>query len=153
MSCKRKATDGKQRRRLRRAFTLVELMVVIVIIGLLAGAVTLSVRSYLIASKQNVARMEISKICQALDTFYAAYDRYPSNEQGLEALVARTDKFPDGLLNRLPRDPWGNGYEYNHPGRNNPYEVISYGADGHEGGEGADRDISSENLQDQTARH
>jgi len=138
-----------RRRRYRTAFTLVELMVVIVIIGLLAGAVTLSVRSYLIVAKQNVARMEISKICQALDTFYAAYDRYPTNEQGLELLVEPNEKFADGLLSRLPSDPWGNPYEYNHPGVDGPYDIICYGADAQEGGEGADKDISSQDLEDE----
>ena len=130
----------------RIGFTLVELMVVIVIIGLLAGAVTFSVRSYLIRSKQNVARMEISKICQALETYYTAYDRYPTSEEGLDVLASPSDEFPDGILTKVPRDPWGNPYEYIYPGRRSAYEVISYGADGREGGDGADRDISSEEL-------
>lgn len=133
-------------RRRRAAFTLVELMVVIVIIGLLAGAVTLGVRSYLIAGKQNVARMEISKICQALDTFYTAYDRYPSNEEGLEILAQPSDKFADRILNKVPQDPWGHPYQYNNPGRDSPYEVISYGADAREGGDGADQDLVSWDL-------
>lgn len=135
----------------RRAFTLVELMVVIVIIGLLAGVVTISVRSYLIRGKQSVARLEIAKICQALDTFYAEFDRYPPNEQGLESLVENTDAFPDGLLNKLPTDPWGFAYEYHSPGRTMPYEVICYGADNREGGTAADADISSEDLGADTA--
>jgi general secretion pathway protein G len=121
-------------------------MVVIVIIGLLAGAVTMGVRSYLVAGKQSVAKMEIAKICQALDTFYTAYDRYPANDEGIEVLAKASDKFVDGLLNEVPRDPWGNAYQYNHPGRSGPYEVISYGADGREGGEGAESDISSSQL-------
>lgn len=127
----------------KSGFTLVELMVVIVIIGLLAGAVTMGVRSYLVAGKQGVARMEIAKICQALDTYYAAYDRYPDSNEGLEALVQPSQKFAEGLLNKLPRDPWGQPYQFNSPGRNAPYEVICYGADGREGGTGADEDIIS----------
>src|SRR5262245_32372957 len=130
----------------RRGFTLVELMVVIVIIGLLAGAVTVGVRSYLVAGKQNVAKMEIANICQALETFYSASDRYPSDEEGLEVLAKPTEKFVDGLLNKVPRDPWGRPYQYNQPGRGRPYEVICYGADGREGGGGADRDITSADL-------
>lgn len=130
-------------------FTLVELMVVIVIIGLLAGAVTMSVRSYLVAGKQSIAKMEISNICQALETYYAANDRYPPNDQGLAALVERSDQFVDGLLNKMPRDPWGNPFQYNQPGRTGPYEVICYGADGREGGDGANRDFSSVDLDDQ----
>jgi general secretion pathway protein G len=118
-------------------------MVVIVIIGLLAGVVTISVRSYLVRGKQTVARMEIAKIAQAIDTFYGNFDRYPTNEEGIAVLVEKSDAFPDGLLNKTPVDPWGNHYEYNYPGRDGPYEVLSYGADHQEGGTGADADLSN----------
>jgi len=133
----------------RAGFTLVELMVVIVIIGLLAGAVSMSVRSYLIRGKQSVASMEISKICQALDTFYAEFDRYPTNEEGIEVLVEKNDAFPDGLLSKMPRDPWKHAYQYNHPGQTTPYDVICYGADGREGGEGADSDLSNVTIEEE----
>lgn len=136
------------RRRRRPAFSLVELMVVIVIIGLLAGAATVAVRSYLIRGKQGVAKMEIAKICQAIDTFYAEYDRYPSNDEGIDVLATPSDEFTDGLLTQVPEDPWGNAYEYLNPGRDTPYEVICYGADGREGGDGAQKDLSSTDLTD-----
>lgn len=126
-----------------RGFTLVELMVVIVIIGLLAGAATVSVRSYLIRGKQSVAAMDIAKICQALDTYYTVMDIYPSTDQGIAVLVEKSESFTDGLLNKIPRDPWGNDYVYRQPGQAAPYEVLSYGADKQEGGEGANKDISS----------
>jgi general secretion pathway protein G len=137
----------KQTRIKRPGFSLVELMVVIVIIGLLSGVVTISVRSYLIRGKQTVARMEIAKIAQAIDTFYGQFDRYPTNEEGIAALAEKSSAFPDGLLNKLPLDPWGNAYEYTYPGRNGPYEVMSYGADHQEGGTGADGDLSNIDIE------
>lgn len=130
----------------RSGFSLVELMVVIVIIGLLAGVTTISVRSYLVRGKQNVARLEVSKICQALDTFYGHFDRYPTSEEGIAVLATKSDAFPDGILSKVPIDPWGNPYEYLVPGRSGPYEVISYGGDHREGGTGGDADILSSAL-------
>jgi general secretion pathway protein G len=130
----------------RSAFTLVELMVVIVLIGLLAGGVTLGVRGYMTTGKQQVARVQIAKICQALDTFYTAYDRYPTSDEGLESLVKPSEKFSEGLLSKLALDPWSHRYEYIQPGRSGPYEVMCYGADGREGGEGANQDISSADV-------
>jgi general secretion pathway protein G len=131
----------------QRGFSLVELMVVIVIIGLLSGVATISVRSYLVRGKQTVARMEVAKLAQAIDTFYGHFDRYPTNEEGINVLVEKSDAFPDGLLNKVPVDPWGHAYEYNYPGRNGPYELVSYGADHQEGGTGADADISSADVE------
>lgn len=146
MCCERGQRSEVRGRCWHGAFTLVELMVVIVIIGLLAGAVTVSVRSYLIRGKQSVAAMEIAKICQALDTYYTIQDNYPTTDQGIAALVEKSDVFPDGLLNKLPRDPWKNPYVYQRPGRDAPYEVLSYGADNQEGGEGADKDITNTDV-------
>lgn len=131
----------------RAGFSLVEIMVVIVIIGLLSGVVTVSVRTYLIKGKQTVARMEIAKVAQAIDTFYGHFDRYPTNEEGIGVLAQKTDAFPDGLLNKLPVDPWGYAYEYNYPGRNGPYDLVSYGADHAEGGTGADADLTSVDVE------
>lgn len=136
---------SKQRRN-RSGFSLVELMVVIVIIGLLAGAVSIRVRSYLIRGKRNVAKLEIAKICEAIDTYYTQYDQFPSSGKGLSELVEKSTAFPDGLLSKVPTDPWGNAYQYNHPGRTRPYEVICFAAGGREGGEGEEADISSDDL-------
>ena len=149
MCCRSSETRGARRERKchRQAFTLVELMVVIVIVGLLAGTVTVGVRSYLIKGKQAVARKEIATICTALDTYYTQYDNYPETDSGLAALVEKSDEFPDGLLNKVPKDPWGSPYNYVNPGRETAYEVVCYGADKQEGGVAADKDISSAELE------
>jgi len=139
---------NSRQRRSQRGLTLVEIMVVIVIIGILAGVVTVNVRGYLTKAKQNAARQEIATIVTALDTFYASYSRYPTNEEGLEILTRPSEKLPEALIKGKPVDPWGKQYQYNSPGANAPYEVICYGADGREGGDGADADIRSDRLKE-----
>lgn len=126
-----------------RGFTLVELMVVLLILGMLASIVTVNVRGHMVRAKQTTARTEIASICDALETFYAAYDRYPTNDEGLAVLAKPTDKLSEPLLKREPIDPWGRPYQYNAPGKTDPYDVTSLGADGREGGEGADADVVS----------
>ena len=135
----------KQQR--RSGFTLVELMGVIVILGLLASVITVSVRRYMITSRQNIARLEISKICQAVESFYVEKGRYPETAEGLEALLGNADN-PDGFLpgTRMVKDPWGNPYDYVIPGKTTHFDVLSYGGDGREGGTGVNMDISSAEL-------
>jgi general secretion pathway protein G len=130
----------------RTGFTLVELMAVITIMALLAGIVGLSVRSYTVRSKQNIAKIEIGKLIQALDTFFTTYDRYPSNEEGLEILATPSAEFAEGLLPYVPDDPWGQRYEYRNPGESEPFEIVCFGADKRQGGEGGDRDITSQDV-------
>ncbi|MFZ5832003.1 MAG: type II secretion system major pseudopilin GspG, partial [Planctomycetota bacterium] len=115
--------NGRMRQRGPRAFTLVEMIVVIVLIGLLASVVAFRTRSYMLVGKQNTARAEIARLVQALDTYYATHDRYPSNEEGLAALVAKSETFPDGIIDKVPLDPWKHPYQYVSPGRDAPYEV------------------------------
>lgn len=122
-------------------------MVVIVIIALLAGAVTINVRGYLIKAKQNRARQDIGVIGNALTTFWTTYNRYPTNEEGLAVLAKATDKMPEPPLPAVPIDPWGNPYQYICPGPNGQaFQVICLGADGNPGGTGADADITSDDL-------
>lgn len=130
----------------REAFSLVELIVVMVILGMLAGLVAVRTRGYLIASKQNAARAEIANIVKAVETFYSDQGRYPTTDEGLDVLASGTDTWPEGFLNKVPLDPWKNSYEYVSPGSTEPYEVICLGADGREGGEGENQDITSESL-------
>ena len=122
-------------------------MVVIVIIGMLAGLVTVSVRSYIIRAKQGVAKVDISKLVQALDTFYTTFNRFPTNEEGLTILSQKTEEFTEGIIPKLRNDPWGHPYEYVVPGRSEAFDIISYGADHREGGSGADKDIRSDELE------
>ncbi len=137
-------------RRLQRAFSLVEIMIVIVIIGLLASLVTVNVRSNIIRAKQAAARHEIRQMKDTIDHFYGVYGRYPTNEEGLGILTRPTDKLPERLLDAqgVMKDPWGNPYQYNCPGAANAYDVICFGADGKEGGTGVDADINSNNLKE-----
>lgn len=130
----------------RAAFSLVELIVVMVILGMLAGLVAVRTRGYLISSKQNAAKAEIANIVKAIETFYADQGRYPTTEEGLEILASGTDSWPGGFLTKVPKDPWKHPYEYLSPGSDSAYEVLCLGADHREGGEGEDRDISSETL-------
>jgi general secretion pathway protein G len=132
--------------RSRFGFSLVELMVVIVIIGILSTLVAVQTRSYLIASKQNAARAEIATLVNALESFYADQSRYPTTEEGLEILTKGTRTFPDGFIKRMSLDPWGNPYEYISPGSRSPFEIVCMGADGREGGDSGNTDLSSENL-------
>jgi general secretion pathway protein G len=133
------------KRDLRRAgFSLIELMVVIIIIGILSALVAIQTRSYLIASKQNAARAEIATLITAIESFYADQSRYPTNEEGLEVLLEPTKSFPSGFIKKMPLDPWRRPYEYVNPASKSPFEIICFGEDGREGGEGANIDISSE---------
>jgi general secretion pathway protein G len=119
-----------------RAFTLIELMIAVVILGLLASIAIYSYSHYLDRAKQYKARGDISTFVNALDVFQGDKGRYPDNQEGLKILV------PD-YIKSLPNDPWGHPYQYVQPGRTAAYDIISYGADGREGGSGANADITS----------
>lgn len=151
MRCSKSKTRGERRERFgpisRGGFTLVELMGVIVILGLLASVMTIGIRRYMLKSRQNVARVEISTICQALESYHSEKGGYPNNEQGLQQLLGTKDE-PEGFLDgkKLGKDPWGNEYDYISPGPDSAYLVICYGADGRDGGTGGDKDLTSEDL-------
>lgn len=129
------------RARSRRGFSFIEVMMVVVIIGLLAGAVAWNVTGVVDSAKTNRARSDIAAISKALDTYYLQHSRYPSNSEGLEKLALKYNNLTD---------PWGHPYRYNKPGPGDePYEVFSLGADNREGGEDANADVYSWNLETQ----
>jgi general secretion pathway protein G len=135
-------------RSFRAGFSLVEFTAVLALMAIVATIVAVSVRPLMVKGKQDAARTEIAHICAALDAFYNTYGRYPTNEEGLAILRQKTEKLTEPLLTHDPVDPWGRRYQYNTPGREAPYEVICFGADGRPGGDGADKDIGSWNLKD-----
>lgn len=131
-----------------RGFTLVELLVVLAILGLLAGLVGPQVMKFLGSSKTKTAALQIEDLSATLDLYRLEVGRYPSTSEGLEALVSDPGNAPNwnGPYLRkaqVPDDPWGNDYQYRSPGQHGPYDIWSLGADGQEGGEGEDRDITS----------
>jgi general secretion pathway protein G len=132
---------------MQRGFTLIELLVVLVIIGLLAALVGPSLYQRISPAKESAARAQIENFATALDGFLVDIGRYPSTQEGLNALRNKpegTDKWKGPYLKKeIPADPWGQPYVYRAPGRSGGYEIVSYGADGREGGEGENADIAS----------
>jgi general secretion pathway protein G len=138
----------RTRRRGERGFTLVEILVVITIIGLIMGLVGPRVLNYLTESKAKAAKIQIESFASALDLFFLDAGRYPSGSEGLVALVQRpvsisgwNGPYLKGGL--VPADPWGNPYIYRSPGQRGAYDLVSFGADGQEGGTGTAGDITS----------
>lgn len=146
---------GGQRRRFRNSgeegFTLVEMLVVITIIGLIMGLIGPRVLNYLNESKVKTAKIQLQSFSSALDLFYLDAGRFPSTAEGLAALVQRTPGVsawngPYLKGGTVPNDPWNHPYVYRAPGERGPYNIVSYGSDGQEGGSGLAADISMENL-------
>ena len=134
-------------RRGERGFTLVEILIVITIIGLIMGVVGPRVLDRLTESKVKAAKIQIESFASALDLYFLDTGRYPSSSEGLGALMQRpggaaswNGPYLRGTI--VPTDPWGNAYVYRSPGRHGPYDIISYGSDGQEGGTGTSGDIA-----------
>ena len=131
-------------------FTLIELMVVLLILGLLATVVIINVMPAQDKAMSSKARTDVALLEQAAERYRLDMFGYPSNEAGLQALVdppvglAHPERYPPGgYIKRLPDDPWGNPYHYQSPGRHGAIDIYSLGADNREGGEGQDADIGN----------
>ncbi len=131
-----------------RGFTLIELLVVLVILGLLAGLVGPQVMKYLGGANTKTAKLQIEDFSTALDAFRLDMGRYPTSAEGLAALVVQ----PSGATrwngpylrkNVIPKDPWGNDYQYRSPGQHGAFDLYSLGADNAEGGDGENQDVVS----------
>ena len=131
-----------------RGMTLIEILVVLVLIGVVLGIVGGNFIGKGEKAKADAAKIEIGQISQTLDLYKLEIGRYPATQEGLQALISA----PAGVTNwngpywkksTVPKDPWGNEYKYASPAQNAPYEISSLGADGKEGGEGPNKDISS----------
>jgi general secretion pathway protein G len=137
----------------QRGFTLLEVMVVVVILGILAVLVVPKIISRPDEARVSAAKLDITSLMGALKLYRLDNQRYPATEQGLQALVTRPTIAPlppnwkaGGYVERLPKDPWGNPYQYLNPGIHGEIDIFSFGADGTPGGEGSDADIGSWSL-------
>jgi len=144
---------GPQRapRRAGAGFTLIEVMVVIVILGVLAALIVPRVMNRPDEARVVAARQDIASVMQALKLYRLDNQRYPTTEQGLSALVTRPTSGPaaanwKAYLDKMPVDPWGKPYQYLNPGLRGEIDVYSFGADGQQGGSGIDADIGSWDL-------
>lgn len=134
-------------------FTLIEIMVVVIIIGLLVGLIGPKVLGRAGDARITAAKSDISNIARAMDIYKLDNFSYPSTDQGIEALVRKPSGFPearnwnpDGYLPKVPKDPWGNEYIYLSPGATGAYDLYSLGADQSEGGEGENADVFSSDI-------
>ena len=136
------------RRNPHGGFTLIELMVVLVIIGVLAALVVPNVLDRADDARATAAKTDVNNLMQALKLYRLDNQRYPAAEQGLQSLVAKPTTGPipsnwKSYVDKLPNDPWGRPYQYLNPGIKGEIDVMSFGADGQPGGEGKNADIGS----------
>ncbi len=136
-----------------RGFTLIEIMVVIVILGVLGALVIPNIIGRTGEARVTAAKSDMRAVANALDLYKLDNFNYPSTDQGLQALVTQPGGFPeaknwnpDGYLKKLPKDPWGNDYQYISPGRNGKYDLFSLGSDGRPGGEKEAADLNNWEL-------
>lgn len=153
LSASRFSLRRAQSSSLQRGFTLIEIMVVVVIMGILAALVVPKLMGRTDDARILAARQDISTLMQSLKLYKLDNHRYPTTEQGLQSLITKPTSGPaangwktGGYVDKLPKDPWGNPYQYMSPGVKGEVDVFSFGADGQAGGEGNDADIGSWEL-------
>jgi general secretion pathway protein G len=146
----RHASNSSRTTRRHAGFTLIEIMVVVVIMGVLAALLVPRLMGRTDDARILAAKQDIATLMQALKLYRLDNQRYPTTEQGLQALIARPTNGPQpanwktgGYIDRLNKDPWGNPYQYASPGTRNEVDIFSFGADGQSGGTGNDADIGS----------
>lgn len=140
--------DNRPANRRSAGFTLIELLVVLLILGMIAGIAGPQVMNYLDDSKTKAAKLQIEEFGNALDLFKLDVGRYPNAQEGLQALVQAPpagERWRGPYLKKknLPKDPWGNDYQYTFPGKHGAFDIVALGSDGREGGDGAARDVAS----------
>jgi general secretion pathway protein G len=146
----RRASHSSSATSRHSGFTLIEIMVVVVIMGVLAALLVPRLMGRTDDARILAAKQDIATLMQALKLYRLDNQRYPTTEQGLQALIARPSNGPQpanwksgGYIDRLNKDPWGNPYQYASPGTRSEVDIFSYGADGQPGGAGNDADIGS----------
>ncbi len=130
------------------AFTLVELLVVLIILGLVASIAGPNVMKYLGSSKAKTAKLQLKEIESSLELFFLDTGQYPATDQGVKALIKNDASIngwngPYFKNGQLPLDPWGNAYLYKQPGEHSAFDLLSLGADNQQGGEGDNKDITN----------
>lgn len=126
----------------KKGFTLIEILIVVIIIGLLASLVAPRLFTKVDKARINTAKAQIELLCSAIDTYRLDLGKFPTSLTELR--VSAEEKWDGPYLPKdIPLDPWGNAYVYKYPGEHGPYDIVSYGADGKPGGEGNDADIVS----------
>lgn len=138
--------------KLKAGFTLIEILVVLVILGLLIAIVAPNVMERIPEAQITKARADIRALESALNLYKLDNFNYPNTDQGLEALIAKPSGTPEPrnwkqYMDRLPKDPWGNDYQYMSPGTKGDIDIFSYGADGRPGGQEENADVGNWNLQ------
>lgn len=141
-------TPRRSRSKQASGFTLIELMVVLVIIGVLAALIVPNVLDRADDARSTAAKTDVNNLMQALKLYKLDNQRYPTSAQGLQALLVKPTDAPipgnwKHYLDKLPNDPWGRAYQYLNPGVKGEVDVFSFGADGQPGGEGKNADVGS----------